>query len=331
MIPSRETLFELQKKHRFSARILEIVIRLRDILKSIGEDQLLSGSLVLKGGTALNLCFGSPPRLSADLDFNYVGALDLKRMREDRPKLIAKLELIARRTGYRIQSSAEEHAGKRLYLKYASALGGEGTLQVDVNFLHRLPLETVRELPVWNPGEGEVVLTKVVADSELIAGKAIAMLDRVAPRDLYDISILPKRVGSFHVRPEMRTVFIAMAGVLDQSLTRYTLDRFQRLTDDAVQEMLYPLLREGERPDAKALRENVARVIGPWLTLSPNEEEYAERLQRGELMPELLFPDNRQMADKLRQHPVLLWKVKNAQLLSRRTLRQNSKRKPANS
>jgi predicted nucleotidyltransferase component of viral defense system len=331
MIPSRETLFELQEKHKFSARILEIVIRLREMLKSIGEDQFLPGSLVLKGGTALNLCFGSPPRLSVDLDFNYIGAVEVERMREDRPRLIAALERVARRASYRIQSSAEEHAGKRLYLRYASALGGEGTLQLDVNFLHRLPLEATRELPVWNPGEGEIVLTKVVAESELIAGKAVAMLDRVAPRDLYDISILPRQAGSFDVRPEMRAVFIAMAGVLDQSLTRYTMDRFQRLTDNSVQEMLHPLLREGDRPNAKELQDGVARIIGPWLKLSPNEEEYVECLQRGELMPELLFPQDRKMADKLRQHPALLWKAKNAQLVSRRTSQQNSKRKPINS
>ena len=161
-------------------------------------------------------------------------------------------------------------------------------------------------MPVWNPGEGEIVLGKVVAESELIAGKAIAMLDRVAPRDLYDISILPKRVGPFAESRKMRAVFIAMAGVLDQPLTRYKLDRLQRLTDDAVEEMPHPLLRDGERPDAHELLDRVAEIIGPWLNLSANEEEYVDRLQSGQLMPELLFPQDREMADRLRQHPALL-------------------------
>ncbi len=331
MIPSRETLLALREKHRFSPRILEIVIRLREILRSISEDEYLSGSLVLKGGTALNLCFGSPPRLSVDLDFNYVGALEVERMREDRPKLIATLERIARRAGYRIQSSAEEHAGKRLYLRYASALGGEGTLQVDINFLHRLPLDASRQLPVWNPGEGEIVLTKVVAEIELIAGKAIAMLDRVAPRDLYDISILPRRVGPFAESPKMRAVFIAMAGVLDQPLTRYKLERLQRLSDEVVEQMLHPLLREGERPGAHELVDRVAEIIGSWLDLSANEKEYVDSLQRGTLLPELLFPTDPQMADRLRQHPALLWKVRNAQLVSRRPPRTSSTKKRHNS
>ena len=319
MIPSRETLFALQKEHGFSARILEIVVRLRDLLKSVGEDQLLSGSLVLKGGTALNLCFGPPPRLSVDLDFNYIGALEVERMNEDRPRLIAALERIARRAAYRIQSSAEEHAGKRLYLRYTSALGGEGSLQIDVSFLHRIPLGDIRDLPVWNPGERDVVLTKVVAEDELIAGKVVAMLDRVAPRDLYDVSILPNRAGFTGQRPEIRKVFIGLAGVLDRPLTRYTLGRFQRLTDDAVHETLHPLLRQGELPNAKTLQEGVAHVIGSWLELSPNEQEYVERLQSGDLMPELLFPQDREMADRLRHHPALLRKAKNAQLAPRRS------------
>jgi hypothetical protein len=321
VIPSRETLLELQARHRFSARYLEIVLRLRELLHVIGQDKSLTGSLVLKGGTALNLCFGAPPRLSVDLDLNYVGALDLRQMKEARPQKISALERIARRTGYRIQSSAEEHAGKRLYLRYTSALGGEGTLQVDVNFLHRISLGPIQELPVWSPAEADVVIAGVVSSSELIAGKAVALIDRVAARDLYDIYYLQKRGSTFNLGREARAMFIAMSGVLSQPLTRYALDRLERVTDDAVRDTLHPLLRQDERPGAEELRKGAGQVMGPWLQLSAGEKEYAERLQRGELHPELLFPHDPMMAERLRQHPALLWKAKNAGSAARRASR----------
>ena len=80
-------------------------------------------ALVLKGGTALNLAFGPPERLSVDLDFNYVGAIERERMLAERPRVERTLDELARRAGYRIQRSADAFAGRKLYLHYSSALG----------------------------------------------------------------------------------------------------------------------------------------------------------------------------------------------------------------
>ena len=319
MIPSRETLFELQAEHKFGARYLEIALRLRDLLQAISQNNTLAGSLVLKGGTALNLCFGAPPRLSVDLDFNYVGALDLEDMQKDCPRQISAIERLARRAGYRIQSSAEEHAGTRLYLRYASALGGEGTLQVDVNFLHRIPLGSPQTLPVWNPAEDESLVIRTVSTTELVAGKMVALIDRVAARDLYDIANLKNRRDTFALAADARSMFIALSGVLSLPLTRYGPDRLERVTDKEVQDTLHPLLRQEQRPSAEELRKAATQFVGPWLKLTAAEREYVERLQKGELNPELLFPQDPDMADKLRHHPALLWKAKNAQSFVRHT------------
>jgi predicted nucleotidyltransferase component of viral defense system len=319
VIPSRETLLELQAEHKFGARYLEIVLRLRDLLQAIGQDKTLAGSLVLKGGTALNLCFGAPPRLSVDLDFNYIGALELKKMQEDRPNQIAAIERLARRAGYRIQSSAEEHAGKRFFLQYTSALGGDGTLQVDVNFLHRIPLDAIQKLRVWDPAGNEAVVTQTVATTELVAGKVVALIDRVAPRDLYDIAIIKERREALMLGTEARAMFIAMSGVLNQPLTRYGVDRFERVTDKEVEETLHPLLHKEERPSAQQLRSAAGEILAPWLVLTAEESEYVERLQSGELRPELVFPGDSALADKLRRHPALLWKAQNAKSVSHRT------------
>jgi hypothetical protein len=324
VIPSRETLLELEGRHNFAARYLEIVLRLRDLLQALVQDKTLSDSLVLKGGTALNLCFGAPPRLSVDLDFNYVGTLDLKDMQRDRPRQISAIERLARRGGYRIQSSAEEHAGKRLYLRYASSLGGEGTLQVDVNFLQRIPLGSPQARAVWNPAENESFVIRTVSTTELVAGKMVALIDRVAARDLYDVAHLKNRRDIFGLAAEARSMFIALSGVLSLPLTRYGPDRLERVTDKEVQDTLHPLLRQEQRPSAEELRKAATEFVGPWLKLTAAEREYVERLKVGELNPELLFPQDPDMADKLRQHPALLWKAKNARSVVRRT--PNSKK-----
>lgn len=45
--------------------------------------------------------------------------------------------------------------------------------------------------------------------------------------------------------------------------------------------------------------------------LDDAEREYIDRVQSGELHPELLFPDDEELVGRLRNHPALLWKIDN--------------------
>jgi hypothetical protein len=60
----------------------------------------LSGTLVLKGGTALNLAFGPPARLSVDLDFNCVGHVERERMLAARPEIERAVRSVAQANDY---------------------------------------------------------------------------------------------------------------------------------------------------------------------------------------------------------------------------------------
>ena len=312
MIPSRETLVEAQRRTQFAAPQLEIVIRLRDLLQRMAVDRELVDTLVLKGGTPLNLCFGVPPRLSVDLDFNYIGAADRAMMLKARPEIVAALERVGRRAGYQVQRSPEDHAGQKFYFRYRSALGSAARLQVDINFLFRTPVLAVQRLPVWSPLDEASFETSVVATGELMAGKMLALIDRSAPRDLFDVARYATRTALPALGSRDRLVFIALSGVLNHALTNYTIERVQRVTDDAIETQLYPFLQGHDRPAAKDLWASAAPLVSRWLSLEEHEREYTVRLQRGELQPELLFPDDEQLAATLRAHPVLRWKAQNA-------------------
>ena len=103
-----------------------------------------------------------------------------------------------------------------------------------------------------------------------------------------------------------------MAGILDHPLFDYGPDRFDRVNDDAVRTQLHPMLTAGDEPAADALRVEAWAAVAPFLVLGVDEREYCERLQRGELRSELLFPDRGDLADRVRRHPALLWKAHNA-------------------
>ena len=72
------------------------------------------------------------------------------------------------------------------------------------------------------------------------------------------------------------------------------------------------MLTRDERASAEQLRSGAWRVMRPVLALDEAEREYTASLQVGELRPELLFPGDGQIAERLARHPALLWKAQNA-------------------
>ena len=87
MSVSREYLARCSAATGYDASSLEKVIRLGELAGDITKHGLLGESLALKGGTALQLCFGPPSRLSVDLDFNYIGGASREKMLADRPAI----------------------------------------------------------------------------------------------------------------------------------------------------------------------------------------------------------------------------------------------------
>lgn len=71
----------------FPPETLEKVFRLLDLLAGICRHPFLKTRVALKGGTALNLFTFEIPRLSVDIDLNYIGATERQAMLADVPKV----------------------------------------------------------------------------------------------------------------------------------------------------------------------------------------------------------------------------------------------------
>ncbi|MDE0671995.1 MAG: nucleotidyl transferase AbiEii/AbiGii toxin family protein, partial [Caldilineaceae bacterium] len=88
---------------KFRADMLEKVAQLLAVLEAICDHPYLEGRLVLKGGTALNLFVLNAPRLSVDIDLNYVGAASRKVMLEERPRIEAAVQSVLRRERFTLR------------------------------------------------------------------------------------------------------------------------------------------------------------------------------------------------------------------------------------
>jgi hypothetical protein len=182
---SHERLASESRATGFRPEVLEKVIHLLNLLEGFNRHPFLQGRLALKGGTALNLFIFDMPRLSVDIDLNYIGALDRDAMTAQRPKIEQAIQAVCSREGMNISRLPTDHAGGKWRLRYASALGGDGNLEVDLNFMFRAPLWPVVELGT-RIGPASVSRISVLDLHELAAGKLAALFARHASRDLFD-------------------------------------------------------------------------------------------------------------------------------------------------
>jgi predicted nucleotidyltransferase component of viral defense system len=287
---------------------LEKVIRLGELLAELDGEADLNEKLALRGGTALNLEQSSPPRLSVDIDLDYVGFVDRNAMVADKCEVIASVRRIAVDLGYRIQER-DEHAGTSITLIYQNAAGTSDYVKIDISWTNRVGIEPRRRVRLWQPGGLDLVEFTLVGRADLIAGKFRALIDRIAARDVFDAVRISERLGAAWPPPEVKAAFIFLTGTLSLPLTAYGLERLDRLTPEDFEKNLLPMLDPNIQLTREELIEQAKMALEPLLNFSAHESDFIESLDQGHLKPELLFAADD--AERLAQHPHLSWKAQN--------------------
>lgn len=193
--PDRRYFARIARESGFRAGPLETVFRLVQLLGRI--DTRFGDELSLRGGTALNLLHLAAPRLSVDIDLDYVGAAEAEEAQQRRPELLAELEALARAAGYDVAQERPSYAMAHLRLPYREADGRPAQLKLDINFLDRVPVLRPIRLPVRHPFADDLPTSKTqtLALAELAAAKTIALVRRALARDLFDVAMLAQLAG----------------------------------------------------------------------------------------------------------------------------------------
>ena len=299
----------------FQSEPLEKVIRLIDLLEGLRSHPFLKTRIALKGGTALNLFIFDVPRLSVDVDINYIGATDRETMLAERPKVEQAIQAVCGRLGLQIHRVPLDHAGGKWRLSYTSVVGRSANLELDVNFMLRKPLWTPVASDSKRVGSFGAAQIPLLDRHELAAGKLAALFGRSASRDLFDVRELLQRVNLD--RDKLRLGFVVYGGINRRdwrsvSLTDLAVD------PDEVDRQLRPLLRGPLAPPRNRIVEWAGKLVADCrnllstvLPLAANELEFIERLnQRGEIVAEILT-DGKELQTTIRSHPGLLWKALN--------------------
>jgi len=91
---NKEYFESFSKETNFHRDTLEKIYRLEDLLKEINKHPELNKGLVLKGGTAINFLYFRYPRLSIDLDFNFISGIGKRKKDEIIPIIDSALRSI---------------------------------------------------------------------------------------------------------------------------------------------------------------------------------------------------------------------------------------------
>lgn len=315
---SKKDLIKEAKEHGYRPEILEKVYRLLDLVENFMAVPYLRERLVLKGGTAINLFFSEKlPRLSVDLDFNYVGSLDRETMRKEKIELETVILDICYRRRYELYRNPRAHAGGKMVLMYSNILGNKGYLEIDLNYLFRIPLWPTawRESPDWPMRTKMIVLDA----HELAAGKLHALLGREASRDLFDSYRL---LAEWPLDNEkLRLAFTVYAGMERDHWERISVDNVSFTVKD-IRDRLIPVLQRENIPQvitsssiekwANQMTDIIKSGLSKVLPFRKNEIDFLNCLQQGEIKPELLSGDQN-FCQRVKEHPSLHWRVRQAE------------------
>lgn len=107
-------------------------------------------------------------------------------MLAERPKVEHAVQAVFAREGFTVRRMPEEHAGGKWSLRYENAPCRSGNLEVDINFMFRVPLWPVTTRDSHPIGTWQATGISVLDHHELAAGKLAALLARRQARDLFD-------------------------------------------------------------------------------------------------------------------------------------------------
>ena len=312
---NRKALDIIAKEQGFIRDNLEKVMRLADVLNYFHSNRLLSDTLVLKGGTAINLTVFNLPRLSVDIDLDF--SVNCSRDDMLKRRLIVNKEILCymESQGYRLSDASKNpHALDSWVFHYTNAAGNNDGIKIEINYSNRCHVLPVIDTNVTIPFLNDITI-KTLSPIELFASKINALIGRGAARDVYDVNniIVANLFTSAEEQKLLRktTLFYLTVGASrrsNETATEYSsFPQIDRIRFPQIRSQLLPVLKKSEHFDFERAKTEVKMYLMRLLTLNAQEKEYILKFNRREYMPELLFPDE-EIVERIKNHPMALWK-----------------------
>jgi predicted nucleotidyltransferase component of viral defense system len=177
------------EKIGFMRDTLEKAYRLVEMLEYINQDYFLDSCLALKGGTAINMLIFNLPRLSIDIDLDFIKGTNKEEMLKERKEISDNLLSYMDMQNYSLSSKTKKFYSLDSWIfEYTNCGGNKDIIKVEINYSLRSHIYPEKEYKIITDFFDSSYKVKALAPIELFGTKILALINRGATRDLYDVS-----------------------------------------------------------------------------------------------------------------------------------------------
>lgn len=230
-----------------------------------------------------------------------------------RPDMLEKaMQAVFSREDFSIRRIPQEHAGGKWSLRYAAASGQGGRIDVDINYMYRVPLWPVTVMDSRPLGSWRVSDIPVVDIHELAAGKLTALLDRRRARDLFDSRLVFAIDGLDLAR--LRTAFVVYGAMARKDWRTVSIEEAAFDPMELASQLIPSLRLDGIRGleatrYGRELVEECQTVLSKLLPFEESELAFLDLLlDRGEIDATLLTSDGA-LQKRIQAQPLLQWEA----------------------
>lgn len=199
---------------------------------------------------------------------------------------------------------------------YTNAAGNNDGIKIEINYSDRCHILPAIETHVSIPFLSDVKV-RSLSPVELFATKINALIGRSAARDIYDVykMVVHQLFRSDEERTLLRkaTVFYQTVGSSrkdNATPTEYVaFPQIDKIRFPQIRSQLLPVLRRSEHFDFEKAKIEVEDFLSQLLVLTDSEKEYVREFNDKKYIPELLFED-KEIVDRIKFHPMALWKTR---------------------
>ena len=300
------------KQLGFIRDTFEKVSRLADILEYVNTNPLLRNDLALKGGTAINLTIFDLPRLSVDLDFDYIIPNSKEEMLENRRVINLSIDRYMLSEGYMISPKTKNpHSLDSWVYEYTGSSGNHENIKLEINYSLR---SHVFEAEIRTITTGLFPLehrVKCLAPVEIYGSKINALLTRAAARDLYDVrNMIQHSLFDKSTEEILRKCIVFYAAISAKKINKFfDTNAIDSITNRIIKTDLLPVIKKDDDFELESAKKLVKEFISYLMVLTKDEREFLEKFENGQYLPELLFED-RKILERLKNHPMATWKTR---------------------
>jgi predicted nucleotidyltransferase component of viral defense system len=238
------------------------------ILKGVSQHEQLSKNIVFKGGTVLKKVYFADYRFSEDLDFTLLdNTVSNEQIFEWFNETFEYVKEEANIPLAIIDDNEHEDGGINFYISYVGPLGGFGNnkkVKVDISRSEKLEFESVIKSAIIEYSDEDEYNLLCYPLEELLVEKLRCVMQRMQPRDYYDIWYLLEVHGmdiDFYTT-EFRNKCVSKSlepndfhKKLEQKLPQYKA-RWQKSMSDQIKQL----------PDFDQVQREVQRHLKKWMT-----------------------------------------------------------------